>query len=107
MEIYDEANKIELKVYDVLKDVIDPELGVNIIDLGLVYEIKYNKEKGITITMTLSSEGCPMGDIIMDDISFVLNEIFPNIKHKVDLTWTPKWSSDFIKPNGKAQLGIS
>lgn len=106
MEIYDEANRIEIKVYEVLKNVIDPELAVNIIDLGLVYNIKYQKETGISITMTLSSEGCPMGDIIIGDISNVLNNTFPEFEHKVELTWTPKWFSDFIKPDGKKLLGI-
>lgn len=106
MEIYDEANKIELKVYEVLKNVIDPELGINIIDMGLVYDIKYEKETGINITMTLSSEGCPMGDTIINDISDMLNDKFPVIENKVNLVWTPKWSSEFIKPNGKIQLVI-
>lgn len=106
MEIYDDAGKIELKVYDRLKNVIDPELGINIIDMGLVYDIKYQKENGIYITMTLSSEGCPMGEMIMNDVSANLNEEFPEFEHKIELTWTPKWSSDFIKPNGKKLLGI-
>ena len=106
MEIYDDANKIELRVYDVLKRVIDPEVDINIIDLGLVYDIKYEKEKGICITMTFSNEGCPMGDVIINDISNILNSELPELKHKVDITWTPKWSSDFIKPNGRALLGL-
>jgi metal-sulfur cluster biosynthetic enzyme len=106
MELYNEASRVEIKVYDLLKKVIDPELGINIIDMGLVYDIKYQKENGINITMTLSSEGCPMGDIIMNDITSVLNVEFPESEHKVELTWTPKWTSDFIKPNGKKLLGI-
>jgi len=107
MEILSKENKIEVEVYDALKQVIDPELGINIIDMGLIYLIKYNEEKGIEIKMTLSSKGCPMGDMIMDDIDFTLNKTFPDYKHHIEIVWEPKWTPDFIKPAGRKALGMT
>lgn len=106
MEIFSEANKIEIEVYHSLKEVIDPELGINIVDLGLIYEIKFSEEAGIQIKMTLSSQGCPMGDVIMDNIDMVLKEKFPDHGHNVELTWEPKWTMDFVTPEGRKGLGI-
>lgn len=106
MEIYDAKSKIELRTYEALKKVIDPEFGLNIIDLGLVYNIDFTDNNEISIIMTLTTEGCPMRDIILSDISTVMDAELPEFKHHVHLTWTPKWSSNFIKPNGRAALGL-
>ncbi|MBL7890792.1 MAG: metal-sulfur cluster assembly factor [Bacteroidia bacterium] len=107
MELFSEANKIEIDIYHSLKDVIDPELGINIIDLGLVYDIHYSFEKGIVINLTLSSEGCPMGDVILDDIKAVLKEKFTFCDSQVNLIWEPKWHSGFITPAGKKALNLN
>jgi metal-sulfur cluster biosynthetic enzyme len=106
MEIYDVGSKIELRTFEALKKVIDPEFGVNIIDLGLVYNIYYIDNKEVSIIMTLTTEGCPLRDIILADISAIMNSELPDIKHCVYLIWEPKWSSDFISPNGKIALGL-
>lgn len=106
MQTHNEANQIELQVYNALKKVIDPELGINIIDMGLIYSIKYCERNGMYITMTLSSEGCPMGEIIKDDILSVLTDEFPELKPEIELTWTPKWTSEFITPAGRKLLGM-
>lgn len=107
MEIFSNDNKIEIEVYDSLKNVIDPELGINIVDLGLIYKIKYSAETGIEITMTLSTQGCPMGDVIMNHMDVVLTEKFPGIKHHMELTWEPQWTSAFVTPEGKKALGFT
>ncbi len=106
MELFSEANKVEIEVYDTLKNVIDPELGINIVDMGLVYDILYTKEYGIRINMTLSSEGCPMGDVILADVNNVLSDKFPGIENNVTLVWEPKWHSGFVTPAGKKALNI-
>ena len=106
MELFSEANKIEIDVYDTLNSVIDPELAINIIDMGLVYDISYSEVTGILVNMTLSSENCPMGDVILADVNAALTEKFPEIPNNVVLVWEPKWSSDFITPNGKKSLNI-
>lgn len=103
----EDANNIEIEVFNELKTVIDPEIGINIIDLGFVYKIEYAEEKGIQIEMTLSTKGCPMGDVIMDSIQSTLTEKFPNKKIDINLVWEPAWSSDFVTPEGKKALGMT
>ena len=100
------ANTTEMEVYNELKTVIDPEIGINIIDLGFVYKIEYNEEKGIQIEMTLSTKGCPMGDVILDSIQTILNKKFSGKKLNIQLIWEPAWSSDFVTPAGREVLGI-
>lgn len=104
--IFSNASKIEIDVYQALKKVIDPELAINIIDLGLVYEIKYIESEGIKIVMTFSSKGCPMGDAIVNDMKKVLSEDFPQILHTIDITWEPVWNTGFVTAAGRKALGL-
>ena len=97
---------IEYEIYDALKAVIDPEIGINIVDLGLVYLIEYNQESGITLKVTLTTRGCPMGDAIMGNIEYVINEKFPDIPLNLELVWEPIWTADLITPAGKAALDM-
>jgi metal-sulfur cluster biosynthetic enzyme len=106
MDIFSNANNIEIEAYNALKKVIDPELGINIIDLGLVYEIKYSETEGLKILMTLSSQGCPMGDVIKENMETVLTEKFPQYKHHIELTWEPKWNTGFVTQAGRKELGL-
>jgi metal-sulfur cluster biosynthetic enzyme len=106
MNEFEDANKVELEAYGALRTVIDPELAVNIIDLGLIYEISYSVTEGIHILMTLSSKGCPMGDVIMDAMRTVLNEKIPGVKVNIELTWVPAWTTDRVTANGKKELGL-
>lgn len=104
METNSTTHTIEYEIYDALKSVIDPEIGINIVDLGLVYLIEYNKEKGITIQFTLTTRGCPMSDAITSNIEYVIMEKFPNIEFDLQLVWEPEWSPDLITPAGKIAL---
>ena len=107
MEPFSEANEIELKVYDALKKVIDPEIGINIVDLGLVYKIEYQEEKGIVVEMTLSTKGCPMGDVIFANAESEIKNAIPNVKVTIDLVWEPEWKTDFVTPDGRKALGMN
>ncbi|MCE9540592.1 MAG: metal-sulfur cluster assembly factor [Bacteroidetes bacterium] len=100
-----ESENIGIKIYDALKTVIDPELGVNIIDLGLVYKIEYSEDIGISVDVTLSTKGCPMADVIMNDIQTTLANKFPTEKLNIELVWEPTWNPDFMTPAGKFALG--
>lgn len=92
----------EKEVLNVLKDVIDPEIELNIVDLGLVYGIQRNsKTKGIIVSMTLTSIGCPMGDVIMDDAKSVLFNHFPDYKITVQFVWSPKWTPEMASEEGQ------
>jgi metal-sulfur cluster biosynthetic enzyme len=101
---YQQAHPIESKTLELLKEVLDPELGINIIDLGLIYEIHYNEYTGIKVLMTLTTPGCPMGDTIMENIEEVIKKEFPEQPLEVKLTWEPEWTPGFITEEGKKQL---
>jgi metal-sulfur cluster biosynthetic enzyme len=86
--------------------VIDPELHVNIIDLGLVYGIDIDDSKLVTITMTLSSSYCPMGESIVSAVKNCIEGHCAGYTVEVTLVWEPVWSYDSITEEGKRLLGI-
>ncbi len=92
----------EKEIAQLLKTVIDPEVAVNIVDLGLIYEITLDEEnKSIQIVMTLSTRGCPLGDVIMQNVQVVLDANYPDYKNDVELVWEPMWSPEMITEDGK------
>jgi len=96
---------IEDKIREALKKVIDPELGVSIVDLGLVYDVRF--EGGDTeVDMTLTSPGCPLAPIIDKKVKEALAEI-PEIKHlTVEIVWDPPWTKDMMSEELKAEFGF-
>ena len=104
-KIFNAANAIEVKVYDILKTVIDPEVGINIVDLGLVYTISYDIKEGITVEMTLTSKGCPMGESIIASVKEAIQNEFLNIPSRVNIVWEPKWTTKCITSDGLEKLG--
>src|SRR5574337_738179 len=89
----------------VLKLVDDPEIGVNIVDLGLVYGIQFDEEeKKVTMRMTLTTEFCPMGDAIIANAKSALENAFPDYAIVIDLTFDPQWNYDRISAEGKEFL---
>lgn len=98
-------DSIETSVYDLLKTVIDPEIGISIVALGLVYKISYDSTSNIIhIEMTLTSEGCPMGDVITQEVESVIGDSFPEKTLNLKLVWAPRWTSDYITPEGRKSL---
>ncbi|MGZ5245354.1 MAG: metal-sulfur cluster assembly factor [Bacteroidia bacterium] len=93
------------KALQALYEVIDPELYVNIVDLGLVYNIAL-KDKNIEVEMTLSTPHCPMGESIVNGVKNVLEKTFPDAEVEVNLVWEPTWSMEKISEEGKRQLGL-
>jgi metal-sulfur cluster biosynthetic enzyme len=104
MNLYTEKEKSEIEILHFLKEVIDPELEINIIDMGLVYKVNFDTEGTITIDLTLSTKNCPMGDVIINNIECCLMKYLPRFKVIINLVWEPKWTSDFITPAGKKEL---
>ena len=89
-----------------LENVIDPELGIDIVNLGLVYDVDLNEEGLATVTMTLTSMGCPLGPVIVDQVRTALGEL-PEIKDiDVNIVWQPGWSKDMMSRYAKMALGI-
>ncbi len=92
------------QVFEVLKDVYDPELNINVVDLGLIYNVDFPDEDSVSITMTLTTPGCPLHDSIVGGVKNSLYELgIENVE--VDLVWEPAWSPENMTPEGKAQLG--
>jgi len=92
-------------VLEALKSVIDPEIGLNIVDLGLVYDIQIS-DNFIFITMTLTTPGCPMHGSIVDWVKRILSMSFPDKNIEVELVWEPMWTPDKMSEEAKKQLGM-
>ena len=89
-----------------LENVIDPELGVDIVNLGLVYDVALTDEGVAFVTMTLTSIGCPMGPMIVDQVRTALAEL-PEVKEiEVNVVFSPPWSRDNMSRYAKIALGI-
>ena len=89
----------------ILRQVSDPEVGINIVDLGLIYRIDIAPQE-IRITMTMTSPACPMGDMIMDDIDAVLDAALPpDIRVAVDLVWEPPWTPEMMTAEAREHFG--
>lgn len=88
-----------------LYHVMDPEIGLNIVDLGLVYEIQFNEQEHIiTVFMTLTTKFCPMGESIVDATKQAMQESFLDYEIKVELIFEPAWSPDMISEEGNTFL---
>jgi metal-sulfur cluster biosynthetic enzyme len=87
---------------EALKDVVDPELGVNIVDLGLVYGLARDADGHITIDMTLTSPMCPLTDQIEFDAQYVLRPFSDSVT--INWVWLPPWTLDNITDDGREQL---
>ncbi|MEA0561814.1 metal-sulfur cluster assembly factor [Lysinibacillus irui] len=89
-----------------LENVIDPELGIDIVNLGLVYDVDLDDEGVATVTMTLTSMGCPLGPVIVDQVNTALGEL-PEVKNtNVNIVWNPPWSKDKMSRYAKMALGV-
>ncbi len=99
------ANGLNDRVRESLKGVIDPELGLNIVDLGLVYDVDVEDGKA-TITMTLTSPGCPAGGMIMSGAQEAAGSTEGVDEAEVKLVWKPFWTPERIDPEVRAALGF-
>ncbi|RHW43192.1 metal-sulfur cluster assembly factor [Neobacillus notoginsengisoli] len=89
-----------------LELVIDPELGVDIVNLGLVYDVEMDEEGKALVTMTLTSMGCPMAGTIVDQVKRALADI-PEVKDvDVNLTFNPPWTKEMMSRYAKIALGV-
>lgn len=95
----------EEQVKDALSSVVDPEIGMNIIELGLVYDIDVNEETNdVHIDMSLTTPGCPLGDSISSMAEMALKRVGAN-KIDVNIVWTPPWNPDMMSDEAKMKLG--
>ncbi|MCB1078139.1 MAG: putative Fe-S cluster assembly protein SufT [Verrucomicrobiae bacterium] len=104
-----DAGDLEKAVWEQLKMVYDPEIPVNIVDLGLVYDCNVREEEGeaiVTVKMTLTAPGCGMGPTIAADAQSKIMNLPPVGQAQVDLVWDPPWNQDMISEEGKMKLGM-
>ena len=94
------------QVLDNLRNVYDPEIGINIVDLGLIYDVDVAEAGDVLITMTLTSLGCPLGPVIVQEATNALADL-PDIGSvDVKLVWSPPWSPDKMSEEARDELGI-
>ncbi|YAL81887.1 metal-sulfur cluster assembly factor [Dermacoccaceae bacterium W4C1] len=96
-----DATSVE-DVEEAMRDVVDPELGINVVDLGLVYGITVDPEANAVIDMTLTSAACPLTDVIEDQTYSVLEGLVTSAK--INWVWMPPWGPDKITEDGRDQL---
>ncbi len=89
-------------VTEAMKDVVDPELGINVVDLGLVYDVHLDDESIVVLDMTLTSAACPLTDVIMDQTNSALEGLVNDVA--INWVWMPPWGPDKITPDGREQL---
>ena len=89
-------------VEECLRDVIDPELGINVVELGLLYGVEIGSSNEITLDMTLTSAACPLTDVIEEQARQVLDHLSDDVR--VQWVWLPPWGPDKITPEGREQL---
>jgi metal-sulfur cluster biosynthetic enzyme len=90
------------QVTEALKDVIDPELGINVVDLGLIYDMSVEDGNIAVLQMTLTSAACPLQDVIEDQARTVLSNITSDVH--INWVWMPPWGPDKITDDGREQL---
>ena len=98
----EEIEKIKDRILEALEMVIDPELGIDIVNLGLIYDIRFQQDGYTEIDMTLTTMGCPLADQIYD----AMKEVPEVTKTEVKLVWTPAWTIEKMSRYARIALGI-
>lgn len=102
IEVVEQGDFTAEEVLEALRDVIDPELGINIVDLGLVYGVIIGEDNSIQLNMTLTSAACPLTDVIERQALMVLSAFSEEVF--VNWVWLPPWGPECITPDGRDQL---
>lgn len=101
-----EILRVEQDIVDTLKNIYDPEIPVNIYDLGLIYDVDYAPDGEVNIQMTLTAPNCPMADILVEDVNTQVAKI-PGVKHvNVLLVFDPPWEKEMMSEEALLELGL-
>lgn len=98
--------KIEERIIDMLKTVYDPEIPVNVYDLGLIYKIDLQDDGELTIDMTLTAPNCPAAEFIMEDVRQKVESVDGVKAAQVNLVFEPEWDKDMMTKEAKLELGF-
>jgi metal-sulfur cluster biosynthetic enzyme len=96
------AGPADEDILEALRDVVDPELGINVVDLGLVYGVNVGEDRMLTIDMTLTSAACPLTDVIEEQAAEALEGLVADFR--INWVWLPPWGPDKITEDGREQL---
>lgn len=99
-------DSLNVKALEALENVIDPELGIDIVNLGLIYGLDVDEENNVKVTMTLTTMGCPLGATIESDVKRAISMLDEINDAEVNIVWHPPWSIDKISRYGKIALGL-
>jgi metal-sulfur cluster biosynthetic enzyme len=92
-------------ILNLLHNIIDPEVGINIVDLGLIYGVEISDNK-LRVDLTMTTQACPMGDMILDDVRQALTGLAPTgTEININLVWEPPWSPDKMSQNARDHFG--
>ena len=97
---------LEEKIVQVLRTVYDPEIPVNVYDLGLIYKIDVDEEKNVRVDMTLTAPNCPAADFIMEDVRMKIEGIEEVKSLDLQLVFEPEWDRDMMSEEAKLELGF-
>ena len=98
--------ELEEEIVRMLKTVYDPEIPVNIYDLGLIYGVDIDDDKNVVITMTLTAPGCPVADFIIEDVKMRVESI-PGVRNvEVNIVFEPEWHQGLMSEEAKLELGF-
>lgn len=98
--------ELEGKIVEALKNVYDPEIPVNIYDLGLIYEIDTSEQKEVKIDMTLTAPNCPVVDMLLMDVEDAVKGVEGIENVKVNLVFDPPWDKSMLTEEAKLELGL-
>jgi metal-sulfur cluster biosynthetic enzyme len=102
-----DATEMNDDILIALKAVIDPELGINIVDLGLVYHTDRNTN-GIYVALTMTTPACPLGEMMSEEVMRVLRKRFPDAPAvQVEIVWDPPWSPELMSEEARLKLGTT
>ncbi len=93
------------QVREALTSVFDPELNLNVVELGLVYDLQEPKDGDVVVTMTMTTPGCPMHDSISSSVEWAVMQVSGVAGVRVDVVWDPPWSPDLMTDEAKEKLG--
>jgi metal-sulfur cluster biosynthetic enzyme len=96
----------EAQVYDALKKCLDPEIPVNVVDLGLIYGVKVDSGRDVDIRMTMTTRGCPLHDTLVSDVKRYVGKISGIGNINVEIVWDPPWSLEKMNPEVREKLGF-
>ena len=102
----EELQKIQDQIVSLLRTVYDPEIPINIYDLGMIYDVDVDENNNVTIEMTLTSPACPLSDFILSDVQMKIESIPEVNQVEINLTFDPPWDQSMMSDEARLELGM-